>query len=84
VWAVIMSGADGPDRTYDRSWEEIEEMLELAEERAAEWRAWFEECKNDADRDGMKEAARNYKALEGVVKTLRWVLGEVGVDHPLD
>ena len=79
-----MSGADGPDRTYDRSWEEIEEMLELAEERAAEWRAWFEECKSDGDRDGMKEAARNYKALEGVVKTLRWVLGEIGVDHPLD
>ena len=48
-----MSGADGPDRTYDRSWEEIEEMLELAEERAAEWRAWFEECKNDGDRDGI-------------------------------
>ncbi len=81
---IIMSGADGPERTYNRSWEEIEEMLELAEERAAEWRAWFEECKNDGDRDGMKEAARNYKALEGVVKTLRWVLGEVGVDHPLD
>lgn len=79
-----MSEADGPDRTYDRSWEEIEEMLGLAEERAAEWRTWFEECKNDSDREGMKEAARNYKALEGVVKTLRWVLGEVGVDHPLD
>ncbi len=79
-----MSEADGPDRTYDRSWEEIEEMLELAEERAAEWRTWFEECKNGGDREGMKEAARNYKALEGVVKTLRWVLGEVGVDHPLD
>lgn len=31
----------------------------------------------------MKEAARNHKALDGVVKTLRWVLGEEGVDHPL-
>ncbi|MBA45374.1 MAG: hypothetical protein CMB31_02150 [Euryarchaeota archaeon] len=81
---MVMTGADGPERTYDRSWEEIEEMLELAEERAGEWRAWFEECKSDGDREGMKEAARNYKALEGVVKTLRWVLGEIGVDHPLD
>ena len=70
--------------TFLEDLEEIEEMLELAEERAAEWRTWFEECKNDSDREGMKEAARNYKALEGVVKTLRWVLGEVGVDHPLD
>ena len=81
---MVMTGADGPERTYDRSWEEIEEMLELAEERAAEWRSWFEECKSDGDREGMKEAARNYKALEGVVKTLRWVLGEIGVEHPLD
>jgi hypothetical protein len=79
-----MARDHGPERTYDRSWEEIEEMLNQAEERTEEWRSWFEECKANEDREGMKEAARNYKALEGVVKTLRWVLGEVGVDHPLD
>jgi len=76
--------ADNRERSYDRSWDEIEDMLDLANERAIEWRVWFEECKNNGDRDGMKEAARNYKALEGVVKTLKWVLGERGVDHPLD
>ena len=75
---------DYAERSYDRSWDEIEDMLDLANERAIEWRAWFEECKNNGDRDGMKEAARNYKALEGVVKTLKWVLGEKGVSHPLD
>jgi hypothetical protein len=32
----------------------------------------------------MREAARNKKALEGVVKTLRWVLGDKNVDHPLE
>jgi len=26
---------------------------------------------------------RNYKALEGVVKTLRWALGDKSVEHPL-
>lgn len=76
--------ADNRERSYDRSWDEIEDMLDLANQRAIEWRSWFEECKNNGDRDGMKEAARNYKALEGVVKTLKWVLGEKGVDHPLD
>jgi hypothetical protein len=76
--------SNSPERTYDRSWDEIEDMLSLAEERAAEWRGWFQDCKENGDREGMKEAARNYKALEGVVKTLRWVLGEIGVDHPLD
>ena len=28
--------------------------------------------------------AANFKALEGVVKTLRWVLGDKDIDHPLE
>jgi len=31
----------------------------------------------------MKDAARNFKALEGVVKTLKWTLGEQGIRNPL-
>jgi hypothetical protein len=27
---------------------------------------------------------RNYKALEGVVKSLRWVLGDKDITHPLE
>ena len=27
---------------------------------------------------------RNYKALEGVVKTLRWTLGDKDIEHPLE
>jgi len=72
-----------PIRTYERTWEEIEEMLEKAQDRIIQWREWFEQCESDGDRNGMKEAARNYKALEGVVKTLKWTLGEQGVGHPL-
>ena len=37
-----------------------------------------DQCSKDGDRDGMKEAARNHKALDGVIKTLRWTLGEEG------
>ncbi|MDP6869393.1 MAG: hypothetical protein QGI21_01300 [Candidatus Poseidoniaceae archaeon] len=73
-----------PIRTYDRSWGEIEEMLNKAIERRAQWKKWFEQCKRDEDRDGMKEAASNHKALDGVIKTLKWTLGEEGVEHPLD
>ena len=76
-------GAAGPKRSYDRQWEEIEEMLELAQERADEWHEQYEHCRDNGDREGMLSAARNFKALEGVVKTLKWVLGEQGVDHPL-
>ncbi len=80
---VIFMGAPGPKRSYDRQWEEIEEMLELAQERADEWHEQYERCRDNGDREGMLSAARNFKALEGVVKTLKWVLGEQGVDHPL-
>jgi hypothetical protein len=32
----------------------------------------------------MKDAVRNYKALEGVIKTLKWTLGDVSIDTPLE
>ena len=73
-----------PPRSYDRSWDEIEKMLSVAEERVVEWQEWFESCREEDDREGMKEAARNYKSLQGVIKCLKWVLGEEGVDHPIE
>ncbi len=71
-------------RSYDRSWDEIEEMLEFAQERVYEWQEWFESYREKGDREGMKESARKYKALQNVVKTLRWVLGEEGAENPVD
>jgi len=70
-------------RHYDRTWEEIEAMLERAEEKMHQWKEWYDACKREKDGEGMKEAARNHKALEGVVKTLKWTLGEVGISDPL-
>jgi hypothetical protein len=49
-----------------------------------EWKAWYEMCKDEDDKPGMKEAARNHKALQGVVKTLKWTLGEEGIADPLN
>lgn len=71
-------------RSYDRTWEEIEEMLNKAIQKRNNWKKWFESCKKSGDREGMKEAARNHKALDGVIKTLRWTLGEEGIESPLD
>ena len=79
-----MSNKSAPKRSYDRTWEEIEDMLEIAEDRVNEWKDWFETCREEGDREGMKEAARNYKALQGVVKCLKWVLGEDGIRDPLE
>lgn len=72
-----------PFRSYDRSWEEIEDMLDAAEQLREEWHAYFVECRSDGERDGMMEAVRNFKALEGVCRSLRWVLGEDGAADPL-
>ena len=78
------SMSTNPHRSYNRTWEEIEEMLARATEKMNQWKEWYDACKDQEDKDGMKEAARNHKALQGVVKTLKWTLGEEGVTDPLN
>ena len=80
----MSTGADNPNRSYNRTWEEIEKMLEEAEKRLVQWKEWYEQCRKTGDLDGMKESARTHKALQGVVKTLKWTLGEEGVKNPLE
>ena len=70
--------------TYDHTWDEIEEMLnqEAIHERNS-WIARFEKARDRNDRQVMKDAARNCKALEGVIKTLKWTIGVPGIEDPL-
>ena len=70
-------------RSYERTWDEIESMLESAKDKRREWQLFFERAKRINNRTAMKEAARNSKALEGVIKTLEWTLGEEGISDPL-
>lgn len=68
--------------SYDRSWDEIEVMLDKAERTLN-----FHQMKMMEARPKSKkwvEHARNFKALQGVVKTLRWTLGDKEINHPLD
>jgi hypothetical protein len=69
--------------SYDRSWEQIEQMLVRAESKQNDWILKFHKAKQNSDKDMMKECARNKKALEGVIKTLRWTLGDRNVQNPL-
>jgi len=71
-------------RSYNRTWDEMESMLESAEERRREWQMFFERAKRINNKQSMKDAARNCKALEGVIKTLKWTLGEEGINDPLE
>jgi hypothetical protein len=66
---------------YNRSWEEIESMLDKAERVKNQLHIKF---LNESNKKKKLYYARNYKALEGVCKTLRWVLGDKNVDHPLE
>ena len=74
----------GPMRTYERTWEEIESMLAQAEVTRREWQMFYERAKRINNKQAMRDAARNSKALEGVIKTLKWTLGEAGIEHPLE
>lgn len=69
---------------YDKTWENIENMLDLAERKYNMWLSIFYEGKTKGDKKIMVNAARNKKALEGVIKTLRWVLGDMNIKHPLE
>jgi len=71
------------ERTYDRTWVEMESMLDDARNERRQWQFRFNRAKRIDDRQTMKDAARNCKALEGVVKTLQWTLGEQGIESPL-
>jgi len=67
--------------SYSRTWEEIEGMLDKAERMKN-----HHELKMNKPQMSRKERmfhARNFKALEGVIKTLRWTLGDKNINHPL-
>tara|TARA_R110002051_G_scaffold321564_4_gene409561 strand:- start:1142 stop:1378 length:237 start_codon:yes stop_codon:yes gene_type:complete len=78
-----MSRDDGYNQTfsYSRTWEDIESMLRKAERKQNEHYIKMQETHNRKERIFHM---RNYKALEGVVKALRWTLGDRKVDTPLE
>ena len=70
-----------------RSAEELREMLKEAEERKVLWEKHFRSESMNIKKNA--EALRNYTALRGVIKTLRWVLNLSDsngkkIEHPLD
>jgi len=67
--------------TYSRSWEQIENMLVKAEQKQV-WH--FSQMQSSKKKSDKIKHMRNYKALEGVVTALRWVLGDRNIVHPLE
>ena len=72
---------DSESFTYERSWHEIELMLDRAEKKLNFHTTRF------AEEDSRKSKiyhAKQLKALQGVCKTLRWTLGDKKITHPLE
>jgi hypothetical protein len=67
--------------SYARTWEQIEDMLDKAERKQN--RHFIEMQKKGIKKKDRITHMRNYKALEGVIKSLRWVLGDKNIQHPL-
>ena len=67
--------------SYNRSWEDIEGMLSRAERKL---NFHSNSMLNASSKTDRLHHMRNYKALQGVIKTLRWVLGDMRIQHPLD
>ena len=72
---------DSENFAYDKSWDDILVMLDKAE-RKQNWH--YMKMREASDKSSKIDHMRNYKALEGVIKALRWVLGDLHVDHPLE
>ena len=66
--------------TYERTWEQIEDMLDKAERKQNKHHTAY----STGPKEDRLHHMRNYKALEGVIKSLRWVLGDTSIDHPLE
>tara|TARA_A100001388_G_scaffold184857_1_gene138742 strand:+ start:3209 stop:3454 length:246 start_codon:yes stop_codon:yes gene_type:complete len=80
--ATLSDHQDSDLFSYERTWEEIEAMLDKAERTLN-----FHEIKMMQYEPKSKKwvfHARNFKALQGVVKTLRWTLGDKNIPHPLE
>ena len=67
--------------TYDRSWGEIEIMLDEAEKKRNHHQTLAHAA---IDKTTRIYHMRNFKALEGVIKALRWVLGDIKIQDPLE
>jgi len=82
--ATLSDHQDSDIFSYERTWDEIEIMLDKAETKRNQWLMIFERARKNQNRKQMLLAAKNSKALEGVIKTLRWTLGDKDVEHPLE
>ena len=70
--------------SYEREWNEIEDMLDKAERKYNYHYTTYMGNKGQLPYGERMYHAKQIKALQGVIKTLRWTLGDKDIDHPLE
>ena len=69
---------DSENFSYERTWEEIEDLLNKAER---EQNKHLTALQTRKPKSLLMKHMRNYKGLEGVINALRWVLGDLKVNE---
>jgi len=69
---------DSENFSYERTWEEIEDLLNKAER---EQNKHLTALQTRKPKPLLMKHMRNYKGLEGVIYALRWVLGDLKIDE---
>ncbi len=69
---------DSENYSYERTWEEIETLLNKAER---EQNKHLTALSTRKPKSLLMKHMRNYKGLEGVINALRWVLGDLKVNE---
>tara|TARA_Y100000004_G_C8697605_1_gene320239 strand:- start:175 stop:474 length:300 start_codon:yes stop_codon:yes gene_type:complete len=83
-----ISEGDEPDlkrkvSSKTRDAQEIQDMIEDITQRMKFYETSYKRAKKSNDRVEMISSLRNFKALEGARQSLRWVLKDTRVKHPL-
>lgn len=69
--------------SYDRTWDDIERLLEQALHEMEAQRAKFNLRKRSGPKEAKYRALMKYQRAKGIVDTLRWTLGVRGQRSPL-
>jgi len=77
-----MWSADAP--TYDRTWSEIDSLLEQAIQEMKSQRAKYKLRKMTGPKADKMRALMKYTRAKAVVDTLQWTIGVRGQGSPLD
>ncbi len=77
-------GGDGCRQSYDRTWVEIDALLEQAVQEMKSQRAKYKLRKMTGPKADKLRALMKYTRAKAVVDTLRWTIGVRGQISPLD